>query len=134
MLKIFKYDYHLIFKIIAILPYAKLLIFTKKIAYIEKWIAIHQNSNYHIDDYRYVKKVTRYTNKIAVFMPFKSLCYDKALTVKKIVNQNNISTELNMGVCKENNQLKAHAWISYHGYLLMGGANSKKYTAVRKII
>lgn len=86
-------------------------------------------------DWRIVRKVARYTNVLSKFALFKSKCYDKALTVKKILNSENIPSALLMGVkTSEEKGMEAHAWISCDERLVIGGEIAAEYTPLENFV
>ncbi len=127
-------DYYLLFKIYFFLYLSKLFIVFRSLQKIVKWINRGDliGAKMEIEDWRFAKKTAHYTNKLAKFVPFNSKCYDKALTVKKMLNQKNIPSILMMGVkTNEFNKMEAHAWIESDNQFIIGGEIAHEYVLVQ---
>lgn len=127
-------DYLLLIKIYSLLYLSKWYIEYRSLKDIIKWIGHEdvENKNPSLVEIKFARKVARYTNFLARFTFFKSKCYDKALTVKKILNRKNIPSELLMGVkTSDEKGMEAHAWIKCNNYSIIGGKAAIGYTPVR---
>ena len=72
----------------------------------------------------HVTRVTRHT-------PWESKCLVQALTARKILKKKNVNSNLYLGIMKENNELKAHAWLRC-GQLYVTGGDGKDFGMVAK--
>jgi len=130
-------DYVLVIKVYFLLCCSKWYIEKHSLKSIVRWIKRHdlQERMISSEEMHIAWKVTRYTHKLAKFVPFESKCYDKALTVKKILNQQQIPATLLMGLKDSKEKgLEAHAWISCDGKWIMGKEVAAQYTIVRTFI
>lgn len=127
-------DYLLLLKIYGLLHLSKWYIEYQSLKEIVQWIERQdlENKTPTLEEIRFAKKVARYTNFLAHFTLFKSKCYDKALTVKKILNRENIPSELLMGVkTSDEKDMEAHAWVKCNHQPIIGGKAAIGYTPVR---
>ncbi len=72
----------------------------------------------------HVKRVTGHT-------PWESKCLVQALTARTILKKKNVNTTLYLGVMKEDNEMKAHAWLRC-GNLYVTGGDGKAFGMVAK--
>lgn len=72
----------------------------------------------------HVKRVTGHT-------PWESKCLVQALTARTILKKKNVNTTLYLGVMKEDNEMKAHAWLRC-GNLYVTGGDGKAFGTVAK--
>ena len=87
------------------------------------------------DEKKIASKVAHYTRQLAKVVLFKSKCYDRALAVKKILNQKNIPSAISMGVkTSDQKGMEAHALIKCHDRCIIGGEVAHEYTFVRSFI
>ena len=64
--------------------------------------------------------------------PWESKCLVQALTAQKMLKNKGISTTIYLGVRKEGNEMKAHAWVRCGQYYVTGGAIREQYAVVAK--
>ena len=64
--------------------------------------------------------------------PWESKCLVQALTAQRMLKSKGISTTIYLGVRKEGNEMKAHAWLRCGEYYVTGGAIREQYTVVAK--
>ena len=64
--------------------------------------------------------------------PWESKCLVQALTAQKMLKKKGISTTIYLGVRKEGNEMKAHAWVRCGQYYVTGGAIREQYAVVAK--
>jgi len=128
-------DYGLAIKVYILLYRSKWYIEKCPLKVIVNWVAakdLAQTTLSH-EELRTAWKVARYTRKLARFVPFESKCYDKALTVKKMLNQHDIPATLLMGVkISKEKGMEAHAWVSCGEKWIIGGEVAKEFTLVGK--
>lgn len=131
-------DYRLIGEIYYLLYLAKWQIERQPLARIVDWISLNEanpNVAFNREQVRTIKKVSRYTRILSRYVLFDSKCYDKALVVKKILNQRAIPTALHMGVAlSDTKTMQAHAWVVYRQWNIIGGEVATKYTTVRTFV
>lgn len=72
----------------------------------------------------HVRRVTRHT-------PWESKCLVQALTARKILKKKGVNATLYLGVRKDNEELKAHAWLRC-GELYVTGGDGKAFGMVAK--
>ncbi len=86
-------------------------------------------------DSHYIAKTVRYIKGLSRRAPFKSNCYDRALTLKYFLNKKEIPSALCLGVATSAEiDLEAHAWIEHQGKVIIGDDVSDNFTPVQKII
>jgi hypothetical protein len=69
----------------------------------------------------YVGKIVWAVNVATRYMPGETKCLARALTTQFLMNRYHYSSELRIGVAKEQGgQLEAHAWIEYEGRVAIG--------------
>ena len=130
-------DYQLILKIYFLLYLSKWYIEKRHLKDIVIWISQENLKNKEVLflEMKMSRKVARYTQVLSKYVIFQSKCYDKALTVKKILNQRNINSTLLMGVAiLDDKEMKAHAWIKCNEQLIIGGEIAHEYTPVQSFI
>lgn len=127
-------DYGLAFRVYLLLYHSKWYIENHHLKDIVAWISKKaiQDKLPTKTELCTARKIVRYTCILAKFVLFDSKCYDKALTVKKILNQKNIPSTLQMGVkISPEKGLQAHAWIKCDEKLLIGKEVASQYTLVQ---
>lgn len=71
------------------------------------------------------RKIVRSIKKVSHYVPFRSMCFEQAITCKFMLNRRDISSTIYFGVVKDHNQkLKAHAWTR-SGNLILTGAKGR---------
>ena len=80
---------------------------------------------------RTAKLYAFHVNRITHRMPWEEKCLVRALTLRKLLKEKNISTTIYFGLYKEDEKLKAHAWLRC-GELYLSGGNGEKMTVVAK--
>ena len=78
----------------------------------------------HIGDI--IQKASRYT-------PWQSACLAQSLTLIKMFKKRSIPAMFYLGVYKDTNDMKAHAWSIYGDSILTGKSGHKKFTVVSSI-
>ena len=63
-------------------------------------------------------------------VPWNSVCLDQALSGIMMLKRKKIPYHLCLGVKKDENNIKAHAWVLCGGRILIGGQRSRTYTIV----
>lgn len=78
-----------------------------------------------------IKSVLRASKRAFRESLWDSVCFDKALTVKRMLKRRGVHTTIYFGLMKdETNMLKAHAWLRYGKYIITGRAGMEKFTVV----
>ena len=131
-LKIPIQDFILIFKLYILLFKCKWIIFNRSFQWIGDWISTDlEELKYTQEDFDHIIKVSRYTKSLSKYVPFRSLCYDRALTVKKMLNAKRIYSEIHYGVNISREPLNGHVWIIANDMLVIGEEVSNKFKSVR---
>ncbi len=121
-------------RIYFLLYLSKFKIETKHLKEIIQWVSTGEQAEEYAlseDEKRYIRKVVHYTNVLSHFVLFRSKCYDQALTVKKILNEKKIPVALSMGLEitePGEKDMKAHAWVNFRDWVVIGGKISNNYT------
>ena len=82
--------------------------------------------------YRTAKHIAWLVRLVAGRTPWESKCLVQALTAQKMLKRRGISTTLYLGVKKENNEMKAHAWLRCGEMDVTGGMAKQGYVVVAK--
>ncbi len=54
------------------------------------------------------------------YAPWKPRCYNRALTIKQLLEKRNIHTQMHIGFRKKDGAFDGHAWITYQDKVLTG--------------
>ena len=84
------------------------------------------------DVYKVVKRIRWSVLKAARCTPWDSKCLVQALTAQWMLKRKKISSTIYLGVRKEGNEMKAHAWLRCGEMYVTGGEIRKDYTVVAK--
>lgn len=76
------------------------------------------------------RKIGKTIRKISTYTPFRSLCFEQALTSKFMLNLRGISSTIYFGVAKEASNLKAHAWVRSGHHTLTGNKDKDQFIIV----
>ena len=82
--------------------------------------------------YRTARHISWVVRSVANRTPWESKCLVRALTAQKMLKSRGISTTLYLGVKKEADEMKAHAWLRCGKIFVSGGENKNEYTVVAK--
>lgn len=82
--------------------------------------------------YKIANHISWIVTLISSKTPWESKCLVQALTAQKMLKSKKISTTLYLGVRKQGNEMKAHAWLRCGEYYVTGGAIRNQYTIVAK--
>ena len=95
---------------------------------------IKLESPQEVDDECYKKavRIARIVGIVSYHTPWESKCLVQALTAQKLLKNQGISTTIYLGVRKEGNEMKAHAWLRCGEYYVTGGAIREQYTVVAR--
>lgn len=74
-----------------------------------------------IEQLRTAYTIAYYVNKVASKAPWRKKCFARALTLQKLLKEENITSTLYMGVGKKDGKMVAHAWLRCGSYYLTGG-------------
>lgn len=61
------------------------------------------------------------------YTPIRATCLKKALVLSWLLGRREIPTELRIGVARCEGSLKAHAWLSYNGQVILGHQELEGY-------
>lgn len=88
---------------------------------------LHKINNDQIDesiDSQSVETTIRYISKamklIEKFAPWRPMCYNRAITAKKMLKSRGINTKLHVGFRKKDGKFDGHAWITYKEKFVTG--------------
>ena len=84
------------------------------------------------DTYRTARTIASRVMFVSAKTPWESKCLVQALTAQKLLKNQGISTTIYLGVRKEGNEMKAHAWLRCGDYYVTGGTIRDQYTVVAK--
>lgn len=85
-----------------------------------------------VEVYKEAKRISWIVTLTSSKTPWESKCLVQALTAQKMLKKKGISTTIYLGVRKEGNEMKAHAWSRCGQYYVTGGAIRDQYTVVAK--
>ena len=85
-----------------------------------------------MDVYKIASHISWVVTLISSKTPWESKCLVQALTAQRMLKSKGISTTIYLGVRKEGNEMKAHAWLRCGEYYVTGGAIREQYTVVAK--
>lgn len=84
-----------------------------------------------LDNYAVAKRLAGHVNRITEHTPWESMCFVRALTLKKLLKDKGITSTIYLGVKKNENKMSAHAWLRSGSVYLTGG-NGDGYTIVER--
>lgn len=67
------------------------------------------------------------------YLPWKGKCLVQALAAKILVKMVHLPGTIYLGIAKEENRLKAHAWLKSGNQFICGQEGHKQYTIVQEI-
>ena len=67
------------------------------------------------------------------YLPWKGKCLVQALTAKTLLKMVHLPGTIYLGIAKEDNLLKAHAWLKSGNQFICGQDGYRKYTIVQEI-
>ena len=125
----------LVIRIFYLLPYFKL-----KLRFIPfQRIIIKQHLTSQVDsglsekNKLYAFRVAIAIEKVSNVLRWPSACLEKAVTGKYLLKEENIPSTLYLGAAiDEQKTFKAHAWLSFDKYVIIGKANRDQYSEVAK--
>lgn len=126
-------DKLLIIEIIALLSFAKLCIKVIRFNILTNWIGkIHrETARESKNSLMKLFKIKRFIKSITKYLPWESVCYDKAIAAKLILNRRKIPSTLYIGLVKSKyGQLDGHAWVRAGNFYITGGMERKKYHTI----
>ena len=86
-------------------------------------------------DIQTVKTIGWAVRRLSERLPWESLCLVQAMSVQRMLVRRQIASILYLGVAKEGetNALKAHAWVKYSDFFIVGKAGHECFTIVSKL-
>ena len=82
-------------------------------------------------DRKIFSMVKRSFNRVIREVPWKTKCYDQALTYKWLLGRRGLKATIYFGVAKgKESKLNAHAWLKFNNRIINGGEVKEKYTIV----
>ena len=61
------------------------------------------------------------------YTPVTATCLKKALVLSWLLARRGIQTEVRIGVARPDGGLEAHAWLDYHGEVILGHQEHERY-------
>lgn len=87
-----------------------------------------------VDELKTIKTIGWAVSRLSERLPWKSLCLVQAMSVQRMLARRQISSVIYLGVAKEKNEgLKAHAWVKYGEYFIVGKVGHENFTIVSKL-
>lgn len=82
-----------------------------------------------MENYKDAAMISRLVNRICDITPWDSKCLVRAMIAKRLLVHKKISCTIYLGVGKEGDKMKAHAWVR-SGEMFVTGGNGKGYAKV----
>jgi len=126
-------DKFLLIEVIVILVFSKLFIKLIRFDRLSSWVGkMHtETSKIYISDHLNLIKVKSFIQKTAKRLPWDSVCYDKAIAAKLLLNRRNIPSTLYIGLAKsDEDSLEGHAWVRSGTLFVTGGTERKNYKPI----
>ncbi|MFT5668595.1 MAG: hypothetical protein ACI9DK_002800 [Vicingaceae bacterium] len=83
------------------------------------------------DNLQYAKELSKMIKKVSFYTPFRSLCFEQALTAKFLLNKKNIEATTYFGLNYESkSNLKAHAWTRTGNFYVTGNKGKEKFKVI----
>lgn len=122
-----------VFFYLALMRFLILIIPFKQLA--KKMGALSTESEYVIPTNQQLESILigKAIRKFSRLTPFRSLCFEQALTCKMMLNRRRISSTIYFGLSKEKfkgNELQAHAWLRSGDIYLTGRKGMKNFKIV----
>ncbi|WP_238480423.1 lasso peptide biosynthesis B2 protein [Clostridium chrysemydis] len=73
------------------------------------------------EKYIVINTISKAVLRVSNNTPWVTNCMVQAITAKKLLNNQNIDSTIYLGVTKEENELKAHAWLRCGEVFVTGG-------------
>lgn len=77
-----------------------------------------------------VESVTRQIKNVSSYVPWDSNCLVQATVGKILLRKERIDSTVCFGVKKEDNKMKAHAWLRVGPDIILGGEIASQFTEV----
>ncbi len=91
----------------------------------------------HISDRQLLLLIKRSIWRAAKRSPWRTMCFEQALTARIMLRLRNIKSVVFFGVNRHYNEegtMKAHAWLICSEFTVTGGANNSDYTTVGRFV
>jgi len=72
------------------------------------------------DELIHLQRTSKTMDLLEKFAPWKPMCYNRALTAKKLLKQQKIEVRMHIGFRKKEDVFDGHAWITYKGKIVTG--------------
>jgi len=90
-----------------------------------------QITNYtEVNKYELIVLIKKSVKRAAKYSIWRNKCLEQALTARVMLTKRNIKSKLYFGVNKNNNKLKAHAWLKVEDFFVTGEKGYKNFTVV----
>ena len=119
-----------------LLLYARILVVFKPFKKIAPTLGNHLEEASEIpseDQIEEAKTIGRAIKRVSQFTPFRSMCFEQAITASIMLSKRDIKTTTYFGVLKDESVkegLKAHAWIKVGETTITGNRGINKFTVV----
>jgi hypothetical protein len=81
-----------------------------------------------------VRTISHVVDYVSRFLPVRSVCFHRAIAVDRMLSRRRLPRIMHYGVQRENNELKAHVWITSSGFGVIGTAESREYTEIAQFV
>lgn len=77
-----------------------------------------------------VRMIQRAIHRAVKYTPWPTLCLVQAMTAKKMLRSHQLLSTIYLGIRKQDNKLKAHAWVRCGTIIVTGKKGMELYTVV----
>ena len=124
-------EYCLFIEAYLLLGISKLMILVFPFKFIASKIGLPQTETSFINDFECkILETQMAVNRGAKYIFFQSKCYDQALASTFMLRRRGISSTIYFGLCKENGQLLAHAWVRAGQIIVSGKRGYENFTPI----
>jgi len=91
-----------------------------KSMHIQEPMSSNKEEKISSDEMIQLRQISKSMDLLEKFAPWKPMCYNRALTAKKLLKNQNINVRMHIGFRKKEDVFDGHAWISYKGKIVTG--------------
>ena len=119
-----------------LLVYARILVVFRPFKKIAPTLGTHMqetSTEVSSEQLEKAKAIGRAIKRVSQFTPFRSMCFEQAITASIMLSKRGIETTTYFGVLKDKSVkegLKAHAWIKVGESTITGNRGMNKFTVV----
>jgi hypothetical protein len=106
-----------------------------------RWYASYLGKQHLVTDeytiensYSVIFKVSQAIVRCQKTVPWPTRCLVNAITAKKMLKKRGLESTLYLGVSKENEKMKAHAWLRCGTFFVTGRREMEKFTVVSTFV